>query len=446
MENDILTWALLGVGVLGFGAGAVWQTIRRKPAKAPRRVERVAARAAGPEKRLAAPEPVREPEAGVLRPTTLAVTPVAGDVTAAELFLQRAHEGDLPFYRALETDPHDLKGVSALFARCPTLDWTPEDDWAHDVYTVSFSPVVTTAWAAGHMPRVNATAMDLQIIALGDAGVQLGTPMGVADHEWGDAGRIQTLWELMNPAESEHVLAGELKAEIEEIDRRLPKVKLMTSALGGHEWTERRDELFDCARDANRLGAEEGRAVDRVARIEALAKFMRAKNDEIDKTLDELADSMKTAKDADEALTKAIPLAYERELSVLFLRAIALLRVIVGDDYCHGMRCSNHIALNVKNFPDMHRLLDRARHLALDALTNESRGLNDAELKALGDVKKDADLLAAAHDEVVARLEKDVERLQTAIDRHLILQGQPRRFAVRLNERGNLEALLVLEH
>ena len=79
----------------------------------------------------------------------------------------------------------------------------------------------------------------------------------------------------MNPAESEHVLAGELKAEIEEIDRRLPKVKLMTSALGGHEWTERRDELFDCARDANRLGAEEGRAVDRVTRIEALAQFMR---------------------------------------------------------------------------------------------------------------------------------------------------------------------------
>ena len=175
MENDILTWALLGVGVLGFGAGAVWQTIRRKPARAPRRVERVAARASGPEKRPAAPEPVREPEAGVLRPTTLAVTPVAGDVTAAELFLQRAHEGDLPYYRELETDPHDLKGVSALFARCPTLEWTPEDDWAHDVYTVSFSPVVTTAWAAGHMPRVNATAMDLQIIALGDAGVQLGT-------------------------------------------------------------------------------------------------------------------------------------------------------------------------------------------------------------------------------------------------------------------------------
>ena len=250
----------------------------------------------------------------------------------------------------------------------------------------------------------------------------------------------------MNPAESEHVLAGELKAEIEEIDRRLPKVKLMTTALGGHEWTERRDELFDCARDANRLGAEEGRAVDRVTRIEALAQFMRTKNVEIDKTLDELAGNMKTAKDADEALTKAIPLAYERELSVLFLRAIALLRVIVGDDYCHGMRCSNHIALNVKNFPDMHRLLDRARNLALTALTNESRGLNDAELKALGDVKKDADLLAAAHDEVVARLEKDVERLQTAIDRHLILQGQPRRFAVRLDARGNLEALLVLEH
>ena len=46
----------------------------------------------------------------------------------------------------------------------------------------------------------------------------------------------------------------------------------------------------------------------------------------------------------------------------------------------------------------------------------------------------------------VERLKADVERLQAAIDRYLILQGRPRRYAVRLNERNEVLALLVLEH
>lgn len=446
MDNELLTAILLGVGAIGFGAGAAWQMIRRKPAKTPRRVERMAARREEPAKAKVVETPARPPEMGVLRPSMLAVTPVAGDVTAAELFLQRAHEGDLPFYRKLETEAHDLRGVEGLFTRCPALAWTPEDDWAHDVYTVSFSPVVAQAWAAGHMPRVNATSMDLQVMALGEGGAVLGTPMGVADHEWGDAGLIQTLWELMNPAEREHELAGEVRNEIAEIDARLPKVRLMATALHTHEWENLRDELFDMLRDANRLGAEEGRATDRIKRLESIARFMRAKNAEIDATFDQLAASIKTAREADDALTQALPLTYERELSVLFLRAVALLRVITGDDYTHGMRCSNRIALNVKEFPDMHKLLDKARHIALDTLTHKSRALSDPELKVAADVKKDADMLAAAHDEVLGRLEKDVERLQTSIDRYLILQGGPPRFAVRLDGEGRLESLLVLEH
>ena len=57
-----------------------------------------------------------------------------------------------------------------------------------------------------------------------------------------------------------------------------------------------------------------------------------------------------------------------------------------------------------------------------------------------------ADELGRAHDESVERLKADVERLQAAIDRYLILQGRPRRYAVRLNERNEVLALLVLEH
>ena len=63
-----------------------------------------------------------------------------------------------------------------------------------------------------------------------------------------------------------------------------------------------------------------------------------------------------------------------------------------------------------------------------------------------GQVKRDADLLGQAHDESVARLKTDVERLQTAIDHYLILQGRPRRYAVRMREDNTVEALMVLEH
>ena len=135
----------------------------------------------------------------------------------------------------------------------------------------------------------------------------------------------------------------------------------------------------------------------------------------------------------------------EREVAVLFLRAIALMRVIASDDYIHGMRCSSRIALNVQEFPSVHPLLDKSRNIALQALEVESRGMNEAQMTLVASVKKDADRLADEHDAVVARLEKDVARLQKAIDRHLILQGKRRRYAVRMTPDNRVDALLVLE-
>ena len=91
-------------------------------------------------------------------------------------------------------------------------------------------------------------------------------------------------------------------------------------------------------------------------------------------------------------------------------------------------------------------LLDRARHIALDALETQSRGMSAKALHSAGELQRDADGLAKAHDAAVGRLMQDVDRLQTAIDRYLILQGRPRRFAVRMTPDNTVEALLVLEH
>ena len=72
--------------------------------------------------------------------------------------------------------------------------------------------------------------------------------------------------------------------------------------------------------------------------------------------------------------------------------------------------------------------------------------MNEAELKLLGDVKKDADHLAEVHDAVVAELRQKMLSLQETIDRHLIIQGRPRRHAVRVGADNKIEAFLVLEH
>lgn len=449
MDSELLTGLLLGACALGFGLGAVWQFARRKP-KTARRIERIGARTTAPKPQAqpAAEEKVapRTPEVGMHRPAMLAITSVSGDLTAAEVFIQRAHELDEPHFRAMEIDPHDLEAVQSLFEHVNALAWTPGSDLSHNVFEVTFSPVIERALESGFQPRTNAVASDLQIIGVDEHGLELGEPMATSDYGWGAPTRIHSLWGLLNPAEHEHPLAKELRSEMDLIKSMLPKVQLFVTALEGMQWEQEIDELFDLSRDVRRLGLEEGRAQQRTDRADDLAAKMRAHNERIDEALEALTNGIRTLQDADDALNKAIPLMHERELAILCLRAIALMRVISSEDYMHGMRCSSRIAENVKAFPDVHPLLNRARQAAYDAAETRSRAMTPAELKLLGDVKKDADHLAEVHDEVVAELKKKMHELQEAIDRYLIVQGRPRRHAVRMDADGRVEAVLVLEH
>ena len=450
MDSELLTGLLLGACGLGFGLGALWQIVRRKP-KTARRVERIGSRkhvAATPlqEEKTAAAQPPRMPEVGVHRPAMLAITGVSGDLTAAEVFIQRAHSLDVPHFREMEVDPHDLRAVQCLFEHVNALAWNPQEDLSQRVFEVTFSPVIERALEAGYHPRVNATANDLQIMGVDEHGLELGEPMATPDYSWGAPARVHYLWSILNPAEHDHPLEGELRQEMETVKALLPKVQLFVTALDGRIWQQEVDELFDLSRDVRRLGLEEGRAQQRTERADELAAKMRAHNARIDEALEKLREGIRTLADADNALNQAIPLMHERELSILCLRAIALIRVIASDDYMHGMRCSSRIADNVKAFPDVHPLLDRARAVAYEAAETKSRAMTEAEMKLLGDVKKDADHLAEVHDEVVAELRDKMFALQETIDRYLIIQGRPRRHAVRIGEDNRIEAFLVLEH
>ena len=450
MDSEILTWLLIAACAAGFGGGAAWQAMRRRaPARTRRNVDKVAARPvkASPAPKAPAPAPeVRKPQHGVHRPSMLALTTLENSVTAADLFIRRALELDEPYYRELPAEAEQLKALKGLFARCRTLDIVPGDGLSKDVFSLNFSTMIVEQLRSGFMPHPNATSNDLQIIALANGCEPLGDPMAVEDFGVGGFPHVTQLWMMVDPTDKKHELDDLLEYELNGIRNLLPRVKLLVPALDAMKWGDYWDKLFDLVRDVRRLGAGEGQALMRTERTDVLAKDMYAINRRIDESLATLEKNMKTPEEADVALTSSIPHMLERELSVLFLRTLAVIRVISGDNYIHGMHCSAHIRRNVEHFPDVHSLLDKARHIVYDALEVQGRGMNAPAMDIAGQVKRDADELGRAHDESVERLKADVERLQAAIDRYLILQGRPRRYAVRLNERNEVSALLVLEH
>lgn len=452
MDNEILTWLLIAACAAGFGGGAAWQALRRRSKPVKRRtIDRVGVRPTAPKMPQAevkpAPEPVkRGPVVGVTRPSMLAFTTLEGSVTAADLFVQRSLEIDEDHYRTLPVPEEELKTLNALFARNCTLENEPGDGLSRHIYSLNFSKMIGDALRSGFMPHPNATSNDLQVIALGDNAQALGRPMAVEDHEYGAFPHVTQLWMMCDPTDKKHELDGLLEEELNGVRQLLPRVKLLVTAVEGLAWDQRWDALFDLVRDVRRLGAGEGQAQERSERTDKLAQEIYAINRRIDESLATLEKNMKTPEEADVALTTCIPYILERELAVLYLRTLAVIRVVSGDNYLHGMHCSTYIARNVEKFPDVHALLDKARHIVYDAMEVQGRTMNAPAMDLAGQVKRDADLLGQAHDESVARLKTDVERLQTAIDHYLILQGRPRRYAVRMREDNTVEALMVLEH
>ena len=452
MDNEILTWLLIAACAAGFGGGAAWQALRRRSKPLKRRtIDRVGARPTAPKmpqpEVKPAPEPVkRGPVVGVTRPSMLAFTTLEGSVTAADLFVQRSLDIDEDHYRTLPVPEEELKTLNALFARNCTLENEPGDGLSRHIYSLNFSKMIGDALRSGFMPHPNATSNDLQVIALGENAQALGRPMTVEDHEYGAFPHVTQLWMMCDPTDKKHELDGLLEEELNGVRQLLPRVKLLVTAVEGLAWDQRWDALFDLVRDVRRLGAGEGQAQERSERTDKLAQEMYAINRRIDESLATLEKNMKTPEEADVALTTCIPYILERELAVLYLRTLAVIRVVSGDNYLHGMHCSTYIARNVEKFPDVHALLDKARHIVYAAMEVQGRTMNAPAMDLAGQVKRDADLLGQAHDESVARLKTDVERLQTAIDHYLILQGRPRRYAVRMREDNTVEALMVLEH
>ena len=455
MQHDLFTWILILACLLCLGAGIVWQVFRRfdgrrAQKKVHRRVERVGRRPEStiPKTANAEEENKEGPKEyqGVARPVMLAITTLPDRLSASDLFIQRALEIDEPFYNEIPVDPKELKPLEALFARNVALARVPGDDLSRYVYSLNFSHMIQEAYLKGFMPHPNATSADLSIVALDEHAQPLGDVMPVEDFGFGVESHVQALWELCNPVEKKHELNDLLEEELSLVRNLMPRAKLLVAAVQGVAWTAHWDELFDLVRDVRRVGAQPGKAQERCERIDTLAKKLYAINVRIDVTIQTMVKNIRTPLEADMALTNAVAYMIERELSVLFLRVLALIRVMSGDTYLHSIHCSSNIAKNVLLFPDFKALLEKAQQIAYEAMEQHSRGYTEEVMSLVGQVKKDAEALECEYEESMKCLKADMLRVQASVDQFLILQSRPRRFAVKLNPDNTIAALLILEH
>lgn len=382
----------------------------------------------------------------VKRPTMLAVTAHEGDATAAELFIQRAYKIDREHWRELPVSEFEKRDLSCLFAYVNKLDWVPGSAFERHIYAVSFSPVLEEALKQGYHPRANATAADLQFCCIDENGKQLGEPMLMPDHAWGQTARVHALWCALNPADKPHELAGELFKEVETLKQHLEKLAPHVAALTLRTWQQRVDEIVDLAHDLRRLGPEEGAALERNARTDVIAANMRMEAKRIDDMVAERAKSVHTLEEADEALVHAIAFMHVRELIVRVLRICAIMRVIGGDSFEREVHCANHVTSDIAQFTDVRPLLNAVQALAHTSFEDgAARALADSHVEKTGAVYRHSKELLETHDALVEELQQEAGRVQYEIDRCLLCQSRPRRYAVRVSDDGAIEKFFILD-
>lgn len=83
--------------------------------------------------------------------------------------------------------------------------------------------------------------------------------------------------------------------------------------------------------------------------------------------------------------------------------------------------------------------------MAHEALSKDSRSMNELDLKRAGEITRHAKELVEMHDTYYDQLKKDVDRVQAELDRCLVQQTHQRRFAVRVDDAGHIEEMYVLD-
>ena len=111
--------------------------------------------------------------------------------------------------------------------------------------------------------------------------------------------------------------------------------------------------------------------------------------------------------------------------------------------------CTNgaaEIEKDITAFPDVKPVIEKAQHIAEDALNRNARIMNEAEIQLAGAISQHARELNDQHDDYLAQLTADVRRVQEELDRWMINQSHHQRYAVRVSDSGYIEDMFVLEH
>lgn len=455
--DNISTLAVSLIACAAALAAFVWQLLRRKNKKSNQPQASVMRRndAGHPlpnehpaEGAVKKPKDVYDFDSvGVKRPTMLAVTTKQEEPSASELFIQRAFKIDRGFWREIEVSQNQMRGLDCLFAEANKLAWVPGSAFERHIFAVSFAPAVEQALKQGSHPRSNATAADLLICAIDETGMQLGHAMRIAGHASAEPARVQALWRALNPADKPHELDAELAAEMDVLQDRIEHLSQHVAALTAAAWQQRCFRVQELAQElrGQRTQGECGSAEFHV-RLDELVEEVKAEAERIDAAVAERSRTVRTMEDADDALLHAIAYMYVREMTILVLRAAALLHVIAGDTFAHEVSCANHIMTDLEAFTDVKPLLAAASRLAHAPLESEAhRAMTDGAVERAGAIARHAQELEKVHDELFADLRGRAAELQARVDKCLLWQTHPRRYAVRLNDEGSIEKMFVLD-
>ena len=173
---------------------------------------------------------------------------------------------------------------------------------------------------------------------------------------------------------------------------------------------------------------------------------MNASAIRIDADIEDRVNVMRTLEDTDHSLQYVMACISVREVIVRVRRILSILRVIGGDTYVHELHGAAEIEKDITAFPDVKPVIEKAQHIAEDALNRNARIMNEAEIQLAGAISQHARELNDQHDDYLAQLTADVRRVQEELDRWMINQSHHQRYAVRVSDSGYIEDMFVLEH
>lgn len=391
------------------------------------------------------PQEVQDFDAvNVHRPTMLALTTVRDNAASPEVFIQRAFKVDREHWMEIESTQQTRRQLDALFAHVCQLAWVPGSAFERHIFSVSFSPALEAGLQAGIFRTDKSIGTVTHVTAVDETGEALGEPMkmSLAGTKFG---LVAALWGALNPTGISHELRAELEKENAEVAKRLAELPNHVAYETVASWTMRYASLSAVVAAA-KSGLQSDQVHDYLKEIDDIDADMHAQAEMIDDAIAKRASSVFNLEDADDALVHAIAYMYIRDLTVRFMRICSLLRVAIGDSFEEEVRCANAVAGDVDHFTDVRALIaaaHKAAHAKLDLGSMRSAGAH--EIARAAEISQHAEQLEKLHDEFLKELNSEAHKVQEEIDQIVLRQVRMHRYAVRVNDEGQVEKFLVLK-